>query len=267
MTRPFLYCGALVLGLAAYSCSGDSSTTGRNGAGGAPNGDAGDGGGAAGENAGTAGSTNGGSSNAAGHGGGAGEGGSSAEAGSANGGADSGGEAGSTSGGGEAGSSGEAGAGGEGGGDTCEVGEVQSSGTQQNLDLFGTVVYFDGGAELPAGRYRIDYVDGCMKYGSGQGWTIHAYEDGSYAWWLVGETTSDKIVMPPATIGVFAGQGAFESFEECVDANLEVAPKELDFPGGKLGVWLQDSPYSDNLAGEDNRNPKWKLTLLAPCAD
>jgi hypothetical protein len=53
---------------------------------------------------------------------------------------------------------------------------------------------------------------------------------------------------------------------DCVAANLALEPVELEFAGGRLGVWLQDSPYSDNLAGVDGRNPSWSLTLLGDCA-
>lgn len=151
---------------------------------------------------------------------------------------------------------------------TCDLGEVASSGTQQNLDLFGTVVYFGEGATLPAGRYRATYVDGCMKYASSQDWTIHAYAGGEpFGWWFVGETSGTKIVPPPGTVGYSAANGAFANFEDCVAANLALPPLEFDFAGGQIGVWLQDSPYTDNLAGQDGRNPKWQLSLLGECVE
>lgn len=156
--------------------------------------------------------------------------------------------------------------GGAGGAATCDLGEVASAGTQQNLDLFGQIIYFAEGASLPAGRYRATYVDGCMKYGGGQDWTIHAYAGAEpFGWWLVGETTGTKIVVPPGIVGYSAANGAFAAFEDCVNANKALPPLEFDFAGGKLGVWLQDSPYTDNLAGQDGRNPKWQLTLLGEC--
>ena len=31
---------------------------------------------------------------------------------------------------------------------------------------------------LPAGRYRVEYVDGCLKYSGSQGWSLNAYADG-----------------------------------------------------------------------------------------
>lgn len=151
------------------------------------------------------------------------------------------------------------------GGDTCSLGTASSFATGQNLDLFGTIVYFGDGNALPPGRYSVRYLDGCMKYGSAQGWTIHAYADGHNAWWLVGASSANRVVMPPGTIGWSPSNGAFAAFEDCVAANLLLPTKEFDFAGGPLGVWLLDSPYSDNLAGVDNRNPKWELTRLAAC--
>lgn len=160
------------------------------------------------------------------------------------------------------------GAGGAGGAGTCELGEAASAATNQALDLFGTVVYFDDGAELPAGRYRVTYVDGCMKYASSQDWTIHAYANGATAaWWLVGADSSQRIVVPPGTVGWNSGNGAHTTFEACVAANAALGSAEFDFAGGKLGVWLLDSNYGDNVTGEGGRNPKWKLTLLGDCVD
>jgi hypothetical protein len=152
------------------------------------------------------------------------------------------------------------------GASSCELGEVSSAGTNQNLDLFGSIVYFADGIELPAGRYRITYVDGCMKYSAVQAWSLHAYAGAEPdGWWFVGKDQTQKIVVPPGTVGFLVGSGGFSTFEECVTANLALPPSEFEFSGGKIGAWLQDAPYTDNLAGEGNRNPKWKLTLLGDC--
>jgi hypothetical protein len=146
----------------------------------------------------------------------------------------------------------------------CSFGTAANLATDQSLNLFGDIVYFGGGAVLPAGRYRVTYLDGCMKYGGGQDWTIHAYADGHDAWWF-GAASGNQLVMPPGTFGYSTGTGAYANFADCVTANQALAPKEFDFAGGQLGVWLQDSPVSDNLAGEDGRNPKWKLERLGGC--
>ena len=152
------------------------------------------------------------------------------------------------------------------GASSCELGEVSSTGTNQNLDLFGNIVYFADGIELPAGRYRITYLDGCMKYSAAQDWALHAYAGAEPdGWWFVGNDQTQKVVVPPGTVGFLASSGGFTSFDQCVAANLALAPVEFAFAGGKLGAWLQDSPYTDNQAGESNRNPKWKLTLLGDC--
>jgi hypothetical protein len=151
---------------------------------------------------------------------------------------------------------------------TCTVGQAASEATTSQLNLFGTAVYFHDGNPLPAGTYTISYVDGCMKYGAGQGWTVNAYaEGGCCGWWVIGDTTSDHKLQPPGTIGYAVGSGAFESFEDCVTASKQAAARTFTHAGGKLGVWLEDSPYTDNAAGEGGRNPTWKLELMGDCAD
>jgi hypothetical protein len=151
-------------------------------------------------------------------------------------------------------------------GSSCSFGQASSQATASDLGLFGTPAYFNGGQPLPAGTYVLTYVDGCMKYGSGQGWTVDAYADGSDGWWLIGATTTDKILVLPGTVGYAVGSGAFAAFDDCVAASLLSAPVTFTFGGGVLGVWLQDTPYSDNTAGENDRNPSWRLDL-ASCGD
>jgi hypothetical protein len=139
------------------------------------------------------------------------------------------------------------------------------SDTSPVADVFGTIARFAGGRALPPGHYRVEYVDGCMKYSVGQDWSVQAYANGTDAWWLVGDRTSDKIAMPPGTMGFLVGAGGFATFDECVAANQKVAPLEIDFRGGPLGVWLQDDPYVDNVAGENGRSPRWRLVSPGSC--
>ena len=148
--------------------------------------------------------------------------------------------------------------------ETCDFGQAQSLATSDTLDLFGEIVFYNDGADLPEGRYRVTYIDGCMKYAGSQDWTINAYEDGSIAWFL-GTESGDRFVMLPGTVGYAVSNGAYAEFEDCVDANLAVDPIEFDFDGGPLGVWLADSNYPDNVAGEDGRNPSWQLERLEGC--
>jgi hypothetical protein len=144
----------------------------------------------------------------------------------------------------------------------CALGSAGSFATSDNLNLFGDIVYYEDGGALPAGRYRIKYVDGCMKYDYFFNWQVQstAPDSGSgNGFWFVGNTSDDRIVMPPGSTSAFA------TFDECVTANLAVPAQEFAFDGGKIGVWLDDTPYADNTAGDDGRNPKWQLTLLGTC--
>jgi hypothetical protein len=143
----------------------------------------------------------------------------------------------------------------------CDLGAAGSFATDQDLNLFGQIVYFEDGGSLPAGRYRATYADGCMKYDYIFNWQVQASapDAGGGGFWFVGDTSDDRIVMPPGTTM------SYPAFDDCVAANLAVPPEEFDFDGGKLGVWLNDNPYVDNVAGENGRNPKWQLTLLGAC--
>jgi hypothetical protein len=145
-------------------------------------------------------------------------------------------------------------------GDGCMLGEAGSFATDEKLDLFGETIYFAKGKTLPAGRYRVNYDDGCMKYNFVFPWTVNSI-GGSDGWWLVKDSPTDKVTVLPGKGGSNPFEG-FANFADCVAANKALPPKEFDFDGGKLGIWLNDSPYDDNLAGEGGRNPKWKLTLL-----
>lgn len=141
----------------------------------------------------------------------------------------------------------------------CQLGAAGSFATDQQLDLFGDVIYFAQGQELPPGRYRATYEDGCMKYNAIFQWTVNA--SASDGWWLVGDSSSDRVTVLPGTFPAVVFDG-YASFAECVAANAALPPKEFEFGGGKLGIWLNDNPYLDNQAGEGGRNPKWSLTLL-----
>jgi len=127
-------------------------------------------------------------------------------------------------------------------------------------DAFGATTWWNGGASVPAGHYRVTYEDGCMKYSqSGQGWTVNAYANGPDTLYLVG--AGNAVMSPaPGTVGFYVNQGAFASFDACVAANQNDAPLEFDFVGGPLGLWLADGPYTDNAAGENGRSPTYRLS-------
>lgn len=144
-------------------------------------------------------------------------------------------------------------------GDRCDFGSVVG-------DVYGRVIYFGHGALLPRGRYRVAYVDGCMKYSGSQDWALHAYPLGSPGndhWWIV--DGARRVVMPPGTVGFEVISGGFATFDECVAGNHALPATEFDFGGGLLGLWLEDRPYGDNLPGLDGRSPTWRLTALDTC--
>jgi len=153
---------------------------------------------------------------------------------------------------------------------SCGFGSAGNFATQSSLDLFGQTVFFYDGGALPPGHYQIAYVDGCMKYGAPQDWTVNAYAEdaGNDHWWLVRNASGTQTVLtPPGTSGYMADAGAYVTFADCVTANLNLdKPIDFDFDGGPLGLFLADSPYTDNVAGDNGRNPKWALTLVGqPC--
>jgi hypothetical protein len=132
-------------------------------------------------------------------------------------------------------------------------------------NVFGKVTYFAGGEALPAGRYQLAYVDGCMKYTNNgtQGWTVNAYTQtsGTDEWYIVGASGLPAgYPEPPGTVGYLVGEGAYATFDECVAASLAYPPVTFDFPGGPIGVWLSDIPYSDNVPGVGGRIPTWRLS-------
>jgi hypothetical protein len=133
-------------------------------------------------------------------------------------------------------------------------------------DVFGNTVLWNGGAPLPAGHYTITYTDGCMEYSySGQGWTVNAVVGATGCVNGLGTlyvTANGAPLTPaPGTVGCLLGEGASASFDACVAANQATdVPLEFDFAGGTLGLWLQDAPYDDNVAGESGRSPTYRLT-------
>jgi hypothetical protein len=147
---------------------------------------------------------------------------------------------------------------------TCGLGSAASSATNESastLNLFGQIVYYDDGGDLPMGRYEAKYLGGCMKYDWLFNWQVQASwaDAGGGGFWFVGDTSTERIVMAPGVTQSYA------DFDACVGANMTASPEDFDFAGGKLGIWLNDDPYTDNVAGPDGGNPRWQLTLLGAC--
>ena len=143
--------------------------------------------------------------------------------------------------------------------------------------LGGQPAFFDKqGNPLPSGHYRIRYVDGCMRFGGGQSFTVHAYEPtpdaAAYATWFGvssdGGSPSFESVRLPG-IWIFGADAstpdASDTYTSCVELSKQRPPTEFEYDAGrKLGVQINDSPLGDNAIGPDGGTPTWQLELWSP---
>jgi len=130
--------------------------------------------------------------------------------------------------------------------------------TYENVtgDVFGSVIYFNGGNALPpsqGGRYTVTYIGGCLKH-----YNRRTYWEDVKSWFLVGNSSDTVIVRlpPPGTSNRYA------TFKDCEDGTLARDPLSVDFTlplASKIGVWLNDPVYIDNVPGTPS--PTWKLEL------
>jgi hypothetical protein len=118
--------------------------------------------------------------------------------------------------------------------------------------------WFEGGASLPAGRYRIAWVDGCIRYDPTiYFWTVNGAFNFEY--WIIGATTSDLIQVAPGLSSI-AGDA---NYSDCVTASRGQYV-DVDFAGGKLGIYNNDFKPADNTASPTGVNPTWTLQRICP---
>jgi hypothetical protein len=155
----------------------------------------------------------------------------------------------------EAGASGD---GGSGDGGLCDNGAGVTLPAELTPDINdNTETYFAGGASLPAGRYRISYVSGCIRYDP----TIYFWAVNgtfNFEYWLAGATTTDGIQVAPGIVSL----GGDLNFDDCV-AMSQGLFADITFAGGKLGIYNNDFKPGDNLPGTSG-NPTWRLDRLCP---
>lgn len=157
---------------------------------------------------------------------------------------------------------------------TCAQGDGPQLPDEVTVDVQGSPRFFVDGAELPAGRYRLRYVDGCNTYGIGAGWTVHGLDNvGDFASCNVVDGSGAHVARTPGTTGIFvdptAATTAFATYEACVEANCALAPIDFDFAGGQLAV-RRDGVFVgsiDDAGGEavGGRSPTFRLTSLDSC--
>ena len=155
----------------------------------------------------------------------------------------------------------------EGSGGTCGVRTFDEEIYTEEDNVFSAEpAFFNDGDPVPAGQYVISYVEGCIKYSAVSGWTVNAFDElGTANWWLIGAATTDKRLLLPGNVGFLPGLGGFTNFDDCVNASRRSATRTYNHPGGRLGVYLQDTEYADNEAGEDDSNPVWRISGSLTC--
>jgi hypothetical protein len=114
-------------------------------------------------------------------------------------------------------------------------------------DIFSAgVSNFNGGASFPSGVYTLIYVNGAMKLSAGNGYSCYSY--------VVTDGVGNTLAAP----GIVA-QYATQALCEAANGGMQVT---YNHAGGTIGVYLQDSPYNDNVAGAPN--PTYRLDGPAP---
>lgn len=131
-------------------------------------------------------------------------------------------------------------------------------------DVYGNVVYFNNGNPIPAGTCTITYAGGCMQYAPGYGWTVHeappGIVNGASGFWLVTTSGATRISMLPGNFDYQMTSTGYATFDACMTANFaQDTPMVVQWPGGVLGVWLEDYPYNDNTGGPGGDNPTWDM--------
>ena len=118
--------------------------------------------------------------------------------------------------------------------------------------------YFAAGADLPAGPYRVTYVDGCIRYDPTiYWWAVNGSFNFEYM--LAGATTADAIQVAPGVVSLPGNT----SFDDCVAASQGLSV-DITLAGGKLGIYNNDFKPSDNLPSMSGENPTWRLERLCP---
>jgi hypothetical protein len=145
------------------------------------------------------------------------------------------------------------------------------------VDPLGTTRYVAGGASLPAGRYRAQWIDGCMRWAYGGpafGWDVNdpppgvfggpVSTDPGYCLLVTGSGT--YVAALPGLTGSAADSGA-NDYASCVAATHATPAIDFDFAGGKLGVIANDLAAGDNTTGESagGVSPTWRITVLSGC--
>ncbi len=104
-----------------------------------------------------------------------------------------------------------------------------------------------------------------MRYNNGADWYtvngspgLFGYQ--TYEYMIIGATTADTLQVAPGDVSEIGTM----DFGACEAASAGKFV-DLDFAGGKLGIWNNDFEPDDNVDGEGGVDPTWQLTALDPC--
>lgn len=118
--------------------------------------------------------------------------------------------------------------------------------------------WINGGESLPAGHYRVIYLGGSADWHSGPPDYDPSGVYGTTGYYIVTESS------PSNSAGwTIPGVENYDTAPEAEDATAALSPLEFSHGGGKIGIWLSCSYYSDNQAGSTGA-PNWKLEQMTP---
>lgn len=113
------------------------------------------------------------------------------------------------------------------------------------------VTYFNSGFHWPAGNYRVEYIEGALKYNPAFNWGLN--DSTAHCFRVVHNNGTASIMGPALDFQRFATQALLE-------AHNTGQVVEFVHTGGTIGVFLDDFPYEDNIAGDPN--PTFRLSKI-----
>lgn len=110
-----------------------------------------------------------------------------------------------------------------------------------------TIAWFSSGATFPAGDYKVEYVNGALKYNASNDWQLN--ESPAHGYYVTYNNGTSNINAP----------GDMAEYVAQVDLEAANAGAFVTFhhSGGMIGVYLFDDPYGDNTGGSPN--PTFRL--------
>ena len=94
--------------------------------------------------------------------------------------------------------------------------------------------YFSAATSLPAGRYRIAYVDGSDEIDANWAWTVQGAPNFQFV--LIGASTTNVLGVLPGTVATIAfGVTGYLNFDDCTAANRALPPLDSTLREVSLG--------------------------------